>query len=119
MKYTIMLLLFSCALWGQKKVDKTYYQILSSPDALVIENHYGCSFRIPSPVLGKRQRDSLQAILDNWNTKTRDKEWVYYMKVYENYSYDIEIEYRFHVNPYDETQGTIISGEEYRRLPKN
>ena len=119
MKHTLILLLFSYALWGQNKVDKSYYQILSSPDALVTANGYGHMFFPCRPVLAKRQKDSLQAILDNWNTKTRDKEYVYYMKIYDDFSYDIEIEYRFHTNPYDETQGTTISGEEYRRLPKN
>ena len=118
MKLTLLLLLFSYAAFGQNKIDKDYYQILSSPDALVIANGYGYSFRMPSPVLGKRQKDSLQAILDNWNTKTRDKEYVYYMKVYKDYSYDIEIEYRFH-NNIDGSSGATISGEEYRRLPKN
>ena len=115
---TCFFLFLSVISFGQiNKPIKGTYVVLHSEGGIIFNEYSSfCGLR-DEPVLEKRKSDSLQVVLNNFNLSIKDKNYVYYMRVYKDYSYDLIKEYQFQI--FNETNGNTISGEEYRRYPKD
>jgi hypothetical protein len=96
MKHTIILLLFSCALWGQ---TKKRIEILISPNTpfYIYDNRFGSSCGTPYEwfLINRKKIDSLQTILDNKNELIVNKDYIYSMNVFDDYSYQLVKQYKF------------------------